>query len=70
VRRRCIGLDVHRDFAQVAIWEDGKVWHAGQVAVCGEALWVFADSLGQEDEVAIEATGRTRNKPEASTVRD
>jgi hypothetical protein len=21
--RRCIGLDVHREFAQVAIWEDG-----------------------------------------------
>jgi hypothetical protein len=23
--RRCIGLDVHREFAQVAIWEDGVV---------------------------------------------
>jgi transposase len=59
VRRRCIGLDVHRDFAQVAIWENGKIRHAGQVAVCGEALWVFADSLGPEDEVAIEATCNT-----------
>ena len=57
--RRCIGLDVHRDFAQVAIWENGKTRHVGQVAVCGEALWVFADSLGPEDEVAIEATCNT-----------
>jgi transposase len=59
VGRRCIGLDVHRDFAQVAIWENGKTRHVGQVAVCGEALWVFADSLGPEDEVAIEATCNT-----------
>jgi len=22
--RRCIGLDVHRDFAQVAIWQGGQ----------------------------------------------
>jgi hypothetical protein len=46
-------------FVQVAIWEDGKVRHAGQVVVCGEALQVFADSLGPEDEVAIEATCNT-----------
>ena len=31
--RRCIGLDVHREFAQVAVWEDGRVRHAGQVAI-------------------------------------
>jgi hypothetical protein len=24
--RRCIGLDVHREFARVAIWEDGVIW--------------------------------------------
>jgi transposase len=57
--RRCIGLDVHREFAQVAIWEDGKVRHGGQVQICGESLRVFADSLGSEDEVAIEATCNT-----------
>jgi len=59
VGRRCIGLDVHRDFAQVAVWEDGKVRHAGQVAITGEALAVFVDSLSGEDEVAIEATCNT-----------
>ena len=57
--RRCIGLDVHREFAQVAIWENGQVRHAGQVEICGESLRVFADSLGPEDEVAIEATCNT-----------
>jgi transposase len=59
VGRRCIGLDVHREFAQVAIWESGTVRHAGQVEICGESLRVFADSLGPEDEVAIEATCNT-----------
>jgi hypothetical protein len=23
--RRCIGLDIHREFAEVAVWEDGTV---------------------------------------------
>jgi transposase len=59
VGRRCIGLDVHREFAQVAVWEDGQVRQAGQVAITGEALRVFVDSLGPEDEVAIEATCNT-----------
>ena len=51
--RRCIGLDVHREFAQIAVWGDGKVRQAGQIALTAEALRAFADSLGPEDEVAI-----------------
>jgi transposase len=57
--RRCIGLDVHREFAQIAVWEDGKVRQAGQITLTAEALRAFADSLGPEDEVAIEATCNT-----------
>jgi transposase len=57
VTRRCIGLDVHRDFAQVAIWQDGLVRQAGQIAMTAEALKIFADSLAPSDEVALEATG-------------
>jgi transposase len=57
--RRCIGLDVHRDFAQVAVWEDGLTRQAGQVALTGDGLRAFADSLGPEDEVAVEATCNT-----------
>jgi transposase len=57
VTRRCIGLDVHRDFAQVAIWQDGVVRQAGQIAMTAEALKIFADSLAASDGVALEATG-------------
>ena len=57
--RRCIGLDVHREFAQVAIWEDGRVRSAGQIATTPEALRLFADSLAPTDEVALEATCNT-----------
>jgi transposase len=50
---------VHREFAQIAVWEDGRVRQAGQVTLTGEALHAFADSLGPDDEVAIEATCNT-----------
>ena len=48
--RRCIGLDVHREFAQVAIWQGGLVTQAGRFATTPE---------GPADEVALEATGNT-----------
>ena len=57
--RRCIGMDVHREFAQLAVWEHGKVRQAGKIALTAEALRVFCDSLGPKDEVAIEATCNT-----------
>jgi transposase len=50
---------VHREFAQVAVWEDGLVRQAGQIALTDEGLRIFADSLGPEDEMAIEATCNT-----------
>jgi transposase len=59
VSRRCIGLDVHREFAQVAIWQDGRVWQAGTFTTTPEQVRVFADSLAPTDEVALEATGNT-----------
>jgi transposase len=59
MNRRCIGLDVHREFAQVAIWEDGVVRQAGRVPATPEGLRVFADSLAPTDEVALEATCNT-----------
>ena len=57
--RRCFGLDVHRDFAQVAIWQDGRVSQAGRFVTTPEEVRAFADSLGPTDEVALEATGNT-----------
>ncbi len=59
MKRRCFGLDVHREFAQVAIWQDGVVRQAGQVAATSEGLRCFADSLAPTDEVALEATCNT-----------
>jgi transposase len=59
VTRRCIGLDVHREFARVAIWQDGVVRDAGRIATTPETLRIFADSLAPSDEVALEATGNT-----------
>jgi transposase len=56
---QCFGLDVHREFAQVAIWQDGLVRQAGQIAMTPEALRVFAGSLAPTDKVALEATRNT-----------
>ncbi|WP_230207835.1 IS110 family transposase [Microlunatus sp. Gsoil 973] len=57
--RRCIGLDVHRDFAQVAIWRNGVVTQEGRFATTPEEVRRFADGLAATDEVALEATGNT-----------
>src|SRR3954466_5564872 len=54
---RFIGLDVHRDFCEIAICEAGRVRSGGRVATSPEGLQVLADSLGREDHVALEATG-------------
>jgi transposase len=57
--QRCIGLDVHREFAQVAVWQGGLVWQAGRFATTPEGVRAFAEQLGPADEVALEATGNT-----------
>ena len=54
---RAIGLDVHRDFCEVAICEAGRVRSAGRIETSPEALELFAASLGPQDRVALEVTG-------------
>jgi transposase len=54
---RDIGLDVHRDFAEVAIAEDGEVRSAPRIKTTPQALELFAGSLGRDDRVALEVTG-------------
>jgi transposase len=54
---RAIGLDVHRDFCEVAICEEGKVHSAGRVDSSPEAVEALAASLGPDDRVALEVTG-------------
>jgi transposase len=54
---RSIGLDVHRDFCQVAIADGGRARSAGKVAATPEQLELFAQSLAPDDRVVMEATG-------------
>jgi len=54
---RFIALDVHRDFCEVAIAENGQVRLAGRVETKPSALELFAGSLGADDQVVLEATG-------------
>jgi transposase len=54
---RFIALDVHRDFCEVAIAEDGQVRRAGRVETTPGTLELFAQSLGGDDQVVLEATG-------------
>ncbi len=54
---RSIGLDVHRDFCEVAIFEDGKVSRHPRVPARQAALVAFARSLEPTDQVGLEATG-------------
>jgi transposase len=57
---RVIGLDVHRNFAQVAILEGGLVKDHGRFVMDREAVLAFADKvLTKEDDVVLEATGNT-----------
>ena len=49
---RFIGLDVHRDFCEIAISDGGKARSAGRVSTTPEALTVLGNSLaarGQGD---------------------
>ena len=54
---RAIGLDVHRDFCEVAIAEGGEVRSAGRIETTPQALELFAGSLGRDDRVVLEVTG-------------
>ena len=54
---RCIALDVHRDFCEVAIAEGGEVRLAGRIRTSLEAIELFAQSLAADDRVVLEATG-------------
>jgi len=54
---RAIGLDVHLEFCEVAIAEDGAVRSAGRVQTKPQDLELFAQSWGADDRVALEVTG-------------
>ena len=55
--RRVIGMDIHRTFAEVVVWEDGRLRPAGRVDMTRAGLEGFGRNLTNEDEVVVEATG-------------
>lgn len=57
--RRVIGMDIHRTFGEVVIWEKGVLRHAGRVDMTRTALEGFGKTLDATDEVVIEATGNS-----------
>ncbi len=56
---KLFGLDVHREFTQLAMLERGQLTHLGRIPTTPEALRAFAQRLGPEDQVVLEATGNT-----------
>lgn len=55
--RRVIGIDIHRTFGEVVIWENGLTRHEGRIDMTRTALEGFGRTLLGTDEVVIEATG-------------
>lgn len=56
---RVVGLDVHRNFAQAAMVENGLVKNHGRFAMNRDAILKFAETLTKDDDVVLEATGNT-----------
>jgi transposase len=54
---RAVGLDVHREFCEVAICEDGVTRSAGRVPATPAGIKTLALSLVASDRVALEVTG-------------
>src|ERR687889_212488 len=55
--RRVIGMDVHRTFAGVVVWENGRLRRLGRVEMTRSGLEGFGRTLASTDEVVVEATG-------------
>jgi transposase len=55
--RRVIGMDIHRTFAEVVFWEDGRLRHFGRVDMTRSGLEAFGRGLEKTDEIVVEATG-------------
>jgi hypothetical protein len=54
---RAVGMDVHRDFCEVAIVAAGQTRSVGRIETTPAALEAFAASLAPTDRVALEVTG-------------
>jgi hypothetical protein len=54
---RAVGIDLHRDFCEVAICEDGVVRSAGRVRMAPEGIEALAAGLEPTDRVAMGVSG-------------
>jgi transposase len=59
MRTRFFGFDVHREFTQIAMLDGDRLTHRGRIPTTPEALRTFAQPLGPEDHVVLEATTTT-----------
>ena len=48
---RAFGVDLHRDFCEIAICEQGRVRSAGRVPSTPQGLQILANSLAPDDQV-------------------
>jgi transposase len=55
--KRIVGMDIHRTFAEVVFWEDGRLRPHGRVDMTRSGLEGFGRGLTKNDEVVVEATG-------------
>src|SRR4051812_24481029 len=55
--KRVIGMDIHRTFAEVVVWEDGRLRQHGRVDMTRSGLEGFGRGLTKDDEVVVEANG-------------
>ncbi len=53
---RYVGMDVHRELAQLAVLEDSLLRDEGRIGVTAEALRAWAGGLRADDQMALEAT--------------
>lgn len=56
---RIIGMDIHRTFAELVVWDGGELRRSGRVEMTRAALEAYGAGLSADDEVVVEATGNT-----------
>lgn len=53
---RAIGLDLHRDFCEIAVCESGQTYGGGRVAMTADGIEALASSLEPTDRVVMEVS--------------
>ena len=56
---RFFGFDVHREFTQIAMLEGDQLTQLGRIPTTPAALREFAETLGPQDQIVLEATTNT-----------